>query len=417
MNALRSSLPLFLLAGAALAAPPEIANVRAAQRANSKLVDIWYDASDADGDPLVVRVEISDDDGARFSVPVFSLTGDVGAGIEPSAGRHIVWDAGTDWDGEYSDRMRVKVVATDGTGFPGLEWGDEVAPGGFLLGQDGGAEGSGPSRHVSIPWSYWLSKCEITAGQYCDFLNMANAAGLVSREGSGVYTIPGTNLIENIDGKFLLCTIGDKLQIRWNVNKYEIVKANTNYPATVTWYGAMAWAHFYGYDLPTEAEWEKAARGPDHGGVGQHQFYTWGDVPANNIASLHSGRTPGGGSYVGGKPVGYYNGNQSPAGPDMANGFGCYDMTGNADEWTRTLAQYTENGILVAFGIADYPQTEALDSERNRYWGRTKPSYTYKHGEPIWGRVAGSADGVSSDPAIGFRVCRRLLPAEEPSGD
>ena len=63
----------------------------------------------------------------------------------------IVWNAGVDWDGEYSPLMRVKVIASDSRGYPGLQWGQEVPPGGFLLGQDGGAEGSvvgdtGPRR-------------------------------------------------------------------------------------------------------------------------------------------------------------------------------------------------------------------------------------------------------------------------------
>ena len=53
--------------------PPAITNVRASQREGTKLVDIYYDAADADNDLLKVRVEISDNDGARYSVPAFSL--------------------------------------------------------------------------------------------------------------------------------------------------------------------------------------------------------------------------------------------------------------------------------------------------------------------------------------------------------
>ena len=103
-----------IAAAVALAAnantPPAITNVRASQREGTKLVDIYYDAADADGDLLKVRIEISDNDGAKYSVPAFSLTGDIGEGIAPGSGKHIVWDAGTDWDGEYSDQMRVKVL-------------------------------------------------------------------------------------------------------------------------------------------------------------------------------------------------------------------------------------------------------------------------------------------------------------------
>ena len=164
------------------AMPPEVSNVRASQRDNSKLVDIYYNATDADGDLLKVRVEISDNDGIKYSVPAFSLTGDIGEGIAPGSNKHIVWDAGTDWDGEYSDKMRVKVFAIDAQGFPGMEWSNEVKPGGFLLGQDGGAEGSGESQHVNIKWSYWIAKYEVTAQQYCDFLNAAIVAGIVGRD-------------------------------------------------------------------------------------------------------------------------------------------------------------------------------------------------------------------------------------------
>ena len=161
------------VATAATAVPPEVSNVRASQREGTKLVDIYYDATDAEGDLLKIRVEISDNDGARYSVPAFTLSGDIGEGIAPGTGKHIVWDAGADWDGVYSDKMRVKVFAIDAKGFPGMEWSNEVKPGGFLLGQDGGAEGNGESQHVNIKWSYWIGKREVTSRQYCDFLNAA----------------------------------------------------------------------------------------------------------------------------------------------------------------------------------------------------------------------------------------------------
>ncbi len=319
-------------AATALAAPPEITNVKASQRPGTKLVDITYDAADADGDTLTIRIEVSNNDGARYSVPAFTLTGDIGAGIVPGTGKHIVWDAGTDWDGEYSDLMRVMVYAVDAQGCPGLEWSDEVPPGGFLLGQDGGAEGSGPSCHVNIPWSYWLSKYEITAQQYCDFLNTAFAARRVAlKDFSAVYSISGATYT-NFSGSYLLCNVGDFQKIRWNVSTFEVVSNYHHYPADVTWFGAMAFAQFYGYDLPTLAEWEKAARGPDLASQGNHCLYTWGNDRDNAKANFaYDGSNP-----ESQKPVGYYNGSQTPTGPDMPNGYALYDMTGNANEWTRT---------------------------------------------------------------------------------
>ena len=308
--------------------PPAITNVRASQREGTKLVDIYYDAADADNDLLKVRVEISDNDGARYSVPAFSLTGDIGEGIVPGTNKHIVWDAGTDWDGEYSDQMRVKVFAIDAQGFPGMEWGNEVPPGGFLMGQDGGAEGSGPSRHVNIPWSYWLGKYEVTAQQYCDFRNAALNLGYIERE-STINVIASEKMPVDYACKkgSLLCTTGDDKPIRWNVNKFECpTDDKTSLPANVTWYGAMAFARFYGYDLPTDAEWEKAVRGPEHDDAGEHLCFPWG----NNVSASYANIT----SQTDIKPVGYYDGNQVPVGPDTASGYGLYDVIGNAPEWT-----------------------------------------------------------------------------------
>ena len=79
------------------AAPPVVSNIRAAQRAGTHLVDIYYNVADADGNsPLTVYVAVSANGGANFNVPVFTLTGAVGPGVTLGNDRHIVWNAGTD---------------------------------------------------------------------------------------------------------------------------------------------------------------------------------------------------------------------------------------------------------------------------------------------------------------------------------
>ena len=423
---LLSSLLLALAVLRAAATPPEITNVKASQRDGTKLVDIYYDAADADGDTLTVRIEVSDNDGARYSVPAFTLTGDIGEGIEPGKDKHIVWDAGTDWDGEYSDLMRVMVFAVDAQGYPGMEWGNEVPPGGFLLGQDGGAEGAGPSRHVNIPWSYWLSKYEITAQQYCDFLNTAYSSGRVALSNNAAVFSVSNSTYTDFKGIFLLCEIGDSYKIRWNVNNFEVVSNLHLYPIDVTWYGAMAFAQFYGYDLPSEAEWEKAARGPDFDDQDEHCLYTWGndksDAKANFVYTNSIAKQ---------KPIGYYDGNQTPIGPDMVNGYGCYDMTGNASEWTRTMAKdYRDyHNISYKYSIADYPQQEDLNSPRNQYWlsywsslgylnGNSRSQFVNKSGAPIYSREFDYAlvffnqsySYLDNIQRCGFRVIRRYIP-------
>lgn len=361
---------------------------------------IYYDAADADGDALKIRVEISDNDGAKYSVPALTFTGDIGEGVTPGANKHIVWDAGTDWDGEYSDQMRVKIYAIDAQGFPGLEWGNEIPPGGFLMGQDGGAEGSGPSKHINIPWSYWLSKYEITVGQYCDFLNAAYQAGNIYLEGTSKVRSRGSSVFEGYcNAGTLLCDIGDSYGIRWNVNNFEIVGDRANHPALVTYYGATAFARFYGYDLPTDAEWEKAARGPDNDDQDEHLCYPWGNMSSSAYANM----TTSDSSASSMKSVGYYNGNQTPVGPDTINGYGLYDIIGNAAEWTRTS---------YATSVNNYETQESLTSPWNipfRYGYNTSDSRIYRGrgSDYIYERQYQDLGGSNVDRLKGFRVARR----------
>ena len=89
------------LAGFAWAATPIIANVQVSQRAGTKLVDVAYDLTDADGLAQTVWINVSGDGGLSWTIPSGSVSGNVGSGITPGTGKHIVWNAGQDWNGQF----------------------------------------------------------------------------------------------------------------------------------------------------------------------------------------------------------------------------------------------------------------------------------------------------------------------------
>ena len=113
---------------------------------------------------------------------------------------------------------------------------------------------------------------------------------------------------------------GDYLD-EWLGNAYPAGKAN--HPVvSVSWYAAMVYAAWAGKRLPTEAEWEYAARGGLAG-----KKYPWGDDEP----------TPADANYG---IVGEV-GDATPVGQYPANGYGLYDMAGNVMEWC--LNEYDED--------------------------------------------------------------------------
>jgi formylglycine-generating enzyme required for sulfatase activity len=92
----------------------------------------------------------------------------------------------------------------------------------------------------------------------------------------------------------------------------------------VAYEDAQAYADWAGLEIPTEAEWEIAARG----GL-NHATYTWGDKPeqpGERLANYWHGEFPW-------RPEPGY-GRTSPVGDFAPNGYGLFDMAGNVWEWT-----------------------------------------------------------------------------------
>jgi len=97
----------------AIAGTPVVTNVHGEQRPNTDLVDVYYDLDVADSASVLVRLEVSADGGLNWSVPVVNVSQSVGACVSPGKGKHILWNAGADWNGQVSKNVRFRVTASD----------------------------------------------------------------------------------------------------------------------------------------------------------------------------------------------------------------------------------------------------------------------------------------------------------------
>ncbi len=278
---------------------PVVTNVYVQQRWGTRLIDIIYDVEDADGDLLEITFECSNDGGESYTIIPTAVTGDVGKDITPGSGKKIVWDVGVDMPSTRGDQFRLRVIADDGKTSPVPEGMVLIPAGEFSMGDhhDVGYSNEKPVHDVYLD-AFYIDKYEVTNAQYATFLN---AYG--KNEDSA-----GHELLDLDDSYCLIEKAGSTYKAKAGYENHPVIE--------VSWYGAGAYAQFYGKRLPTEAQWEKAARGSLVG-----KKYPWGDTITHDDANY-----PG----TGGKDK--WNGT-SPVDSFPPNGYGLYDMAGNVWDW------------------------------------------------------------------------------------
>jgi formylglycine-generating enzyme required for sulfatase activity len=124
-----------VLLGSSLEAvdPPKVENVTAAQRAGTKIVDISYDLTlDASEPSAFVEVWFSYDNGRTFPIPATSVTGDVNAGQATGVGKTAEWDASIDWDQKFTEKGKIRIIATYGAAPSGLGAGHDFGDSGMI---------------------------------------------------------------------------------------------------------------------------------------------------------------------------------------------------------------------------------------------------------------------------------------------
>ena len=170
---------------------PVVSNVSASQRGDdSKLVDIYYNLSDADGDLCTVWASVSNNGGSSWQVPFSTSSGHLGSNVSPGVNKLITWDAGKDIPGIVGT-LKVRVFADDGQGSDSLLM---VPSGSYAMGDhfDVGTEDELPLHTVEIN-AFMMSRYEITNQQYCEFLNNALVQNQIEVRDYVVYAIEDIN--------------------------------------------------------------------------------------------------------------------------------------------------------------------------------------------------------------------------------
>ena len=164
-----------LLAGGWLqAAAPVVSNVRSAQRAGTRMVDILYDLADADSGSLTVSVAVSTNGGMSYLSGPGSFTGALGAGIAPGSNKQITWNAAVDLPAQLFANVRVSVTASDAPVPGGLAL---IPAGSFTMGDTLDGRSYALPLHSVYVSAFYMDKYEVTKALWDDVYNWAITHG------------------------------------------------------------------------------------------------------------------------------------------------------------------------------------------------------------------------------------------------
>jgi len=319
-----------LVFGATAATGQTVSNVRASQQASGE-VRVVYDLSGG-VPPLYAQLEASSNGGTNWTVPVNSLSGNgIAAPVSPGAGKVIVWNAMADWPDMVSSRMRFRVTVSD---TPPAPTGMALIPAGsFSMGNALSASGDGyfdelPVHTVNVS-AFYMDKYEVTKALWDEVRAWGLTNGYTDLPaGNGSYASKGANHPVHSISWYAMVKWCNARSKKENLTECYTVSGSVYKTGNSTPVLNMSAS---GYRLPTEAEWEKAARG----GLSGKRF-PWGDTINHSFANYYNStyfyESPQGAGYhpsyaTGGYPY------SSPVGSFEKNGYGLYDMAGNMWEW------------------------------------------------------------------------------------
>ncbi|MCP4426764.1 MAG: SUMF1/EgtB/PvdO family nonheme iron enzyme [Chloroflexi bacterium] len=163
--------------------------------------------------------------------------------------------------------------------------------------------------HSVTVGDFYIDQYEVSVRQFASFLNDI-----------GGY--------ENMCAGFDCTLTGFETQFTYLLNNFGVMEpkaGSENFPINwVSWYGADEYCRWVGGQLPTEAEWEYAARAIDG------RIYPWGDASPNSRLAIYGGTRNENSFFAAFEPA-----DALPAG---VSPFGAYNMAGSVREWTQGAA-------------------------------------------------------------------------------
>ncbi|MCE5272646.1 SUMF1/EgtB/PvdO family nonheme iron enzyme [bacterium] len=257
-----------------------------------------------------------------------------------------------------------------------------------------------PSGRVSMGGNlatlsaFQMGRYEVTNAQYAAFLNVALADGEITATTSSVTGTKGAYIGQEY---IYLCGMSyflyvldnnNKCWISYNGTSFSVEPGKENMPVVyITWYGAKAFAMKYGFDLPTEAEWEYAARGGR-----QYEYGTDDGTISPEKANYN-------------RNVGY----PTKVGSYSANPFGLHDLSGNVAEWCNDwYGAYNNQSQTDPTG----PSSGSNRVVRGGSWGNVRDPDYLRSGSRFSSKPDGGVDTWTWDwpgDGLGFRVVRRQI--------
>ena len=221
---------------------------------------------------------------------------------------------------------------------------------------------SSPIHRVSVD-GFFMDKTDVTNAEFARFVKATGYVTIAERKprpedypgappenlvaGSVIFAPPDHPV--SLDNYYQWWTYVPGANWRYPEGPKSSIVGKENYPVLhIAYEDAAAYAKWAGKRLPTEAEWEFAARGGLSG-----KLYFWGDQFRPNgkwMANTFEGHFPD----VNSKDDGYLA--ASPVGKFPANGYGLYDMAGNVWQWTSDWYRPDYYAQLATQGVARNPQ-------------------------------------------------------------